>query len=143
MKIIFFGGSFDPLHIGHLAIAESSLNNCDFFLFIPAKQSPHKSSLPVVSDLHRIKMLELIASNLSNTKVDIFELQRESPSLTWITIQHLKSKYQNASITMAIGGDILDRIESWYKFDKIIRDISFLCFSRNNSYQDKHKGLNI
>ena len=68
------GGSFDPLHIGHLAIAESSLNNCDFFLFIPAKQSPHKSSLPVVSDLHRIKMLELIVSNLSNTNKFSFNM---------------------------------------------------------------------
>ena len=112
MKIIFFGGSFDPLHIGHLTIAETSLKNCDFFLFIPAKQSPHKSSLPVISDFHRIKMLELIASSLSNTKVDTFELQRGSPSLTWETIQHLKSKYKNVSITMAIGEDILDRIES-------------------------------
>ncbi len=143
MKIIFFGGSFDPLHIGHFAIAKKSLENCDHFIFFPAKQSPHKCSSPIVSDLHRITMLQLIANTLNNAEVDTFELQGKSPSLTWITIQYLKSRYKDASITMAIGEDILDNIKSWYRIDAISRDIAFLCFSRDLSLHSKDKGLNI
>ena len=90
MKIIFIGGTFDPPHLGHRAIAEKLLNKCEKLIFFPAKKSPHKFHNPIAKISDRIKMLELLCSNLSNVEIDRYELINDAPSYTINTIKYLK-----------------------------------------------------
>lgn len=136
MKITIFGGSFDPPHLGHLAIAEKTLKSSDHLIFIPAKQSPHKADKPVATDLQRITMLKLMIENIKNTEIDTFELDNNSPSYTWHTVQHIKTKFQDSTITMVIGDDLVSRLHTWYKIDELSQGISFLCFPRNDNNQN-------
>ena len=141
MKITIFGGSFDPPHLGHQSIAKKSLEISDHLIFIPAKQSPHKSTKPIAMETHRVNMLKLMIEKIKNTEIDTYELENNSPSYTWHTVQHIKAKFQDSTITMVIGGDLVSKLHTWNKIDELSQGNSFLCFPRgdnNQNYSDEY-----
>ena len=90
MNICFLGGSFDPPHLGHLAIAIECLEKYNKFIFVPSKQSPHKSYPTYFDSKHRLKMLNILSSNYENIEVEPFELESTSQiSYTIDTIRYL------------------------------------------------------
>jgi len=142
MKICFLGGTFDPPHIGHLKIALECLKQCDKFIFIPSKQSPHKISQPYFSSHHRLAMLNMLASNYDNIAVDPFEINSiDEISYTINTVRYLTEKYNNEDICMVVGSDLISNIESWKKWNEINDKVSVICFSRigyeDVSFKDK------
>ncbi len=130
MKITIFGGSFDPPHLGHLAIAKKSLETSNHLVFIPAKQSPHKKNKPAASEIQRMKMLILMTEKLENTQICNFEIDQNYSSYTWITVQKIKSEFQGSAIEVVIGSDLLPELNNWYNADKLFNEVSFICFQR-------------
>ena len=143
MKITIFGGSFDPPHLGHHSIAKNSLEFSDHFIFIPVKQSPHKFTKPIATETHRMNMLKLMIENIKNTEIDTFELENNSPSYTWHTVQHIKAKFQDSTIIMVIGGDLVSKLHTWHNIDELSLEISFLCFPRDDNNQNYSENFDI
>jgi len=131
MKIYFLGGTFDPPHIAHLNIALESLKQCQKFIFIPSKQSPHKKKRPYFKAIHRLKMLEILISEYQNIEIDDFEINSTNKiSYTIDTIRYLIKKYSDASLYMVVGSDLISDIKSWKEWDEIQKKVKIICFER-------------
>ena len=131
MKIYFLGGTFDPPHIAHLNIALESLKQCQKFIFIPSKQSPHKEEKPYFEAAHRLEMLKILISGHQNIEIDKFEINSTNKiSYTIHTVRYLIEKYKDASLHMIIGSDLINDIKSWKDWDEIQKRVKIICFKR-------------
>ena len=138
MRVFFYGGTFDPPHIGHKLIVEYCLDKCDKLILIPNKKSPDKLSNPVASYAQRKDMLKLL---FNNKKIVISDFEGDSDKInyTYLTIKHLKKSYKNSVLTMVIGNDQLVNLKKWKNFDFILNEVKILCFNRLLSDDDKSK----
>ena len=132
MKTLFFGGTFDPPHIGHEKIVEFCLGVCDKLVILPNEKSPHKQYTAKASSMHRFNMLNLLFDN-EKVIIDEYELNSKETNYTYLTIKYLKEKYSN-DLTMVIGYDQLINLKNWYNYKNIIEEVSILCFNRYDSY---------
>jgi nicotinate-nucleotide adenylyltransferase len=133
MKIGIFGGSFNPIHIGHMIIAENfySQLQLDKVLFIPTSISPFKTDqIKEISDEVRLDMVKNAIKNDSRFGVDDYEIICGNVSYTYNTILYLKQKYQQSELYLLIGYDNLKDIDKWYEFDKLCQLVTFCVSSR-------------
>ena len=143
MKIFFFGGTFDPPHLGHLEIAKYCCNSCDKFLIIPNQQSPHKINTPLAKAVDRIRMVEIMIKLLPKTELEMYEVSSRKKNFTINTVNYLKKKYPGDDLTMVIGADQLLNLNKWYMVDELFTKIKSICFYRENfiiskySYENK------
>jgi len=138
MRVFFYGGTFDPPHIGHKLIVEYCLDKCDKLILIPNKKSPDKLSNPVASYAQRKDMLKLLFNN-KKIVISDFESDSDKINYTYLTIKHLKKSYKNSVLTMVIGNDQLVNLKKWKNFDFILNEVKILCFNRLLSDDDKSK----
>lgn len=132
-QIALFGGSFDPVHEGHLEIATKAVDqlNLDQLIFLPCRQSPLKDRPPGASDEDRLTMLRLVAPLVPGASVDDFELRRPPPSYSWETVAHFKSRLpEGTRIYLLIGEDQWDRLGEWRKVDFLRRHVIFIVVGR-------------
>ena len=131
MNICFLGGSFDPPHLGHLAIAKECLKKFDKFIFLPSKQSPHKPASPFFDSKHRLKMLEIITSDLENIEIEQFEIKSSSKvSFTIDSVEYLTKKYHKCNLYMIVGSDLVNNLSNWKDWNKIKEKVNVICFKR-------------
>lgn len=131
-RVACFGGTFDPVHSGHLelarrAIAAAALDQLRFF---PCRQSPHKTSGPQASDEARARMLELAMSGLDGAVVDRFELQGPTPSYSYRTARHVRRLFPAADLFWIVGLDQWQALPTWTHADELAAALTFLVFSR-------------
>ena len=121
-RIAFYGGSFDPPHIGHLTIARklSDLFVLDEFTFIPAFHAPHKKDKKPTSAFHRFAMLSLATANESKIKVSTVELDAPEKPFTYETQTKLKNDWPDAEIFFVIGADSWAEIDTWREWKKVL-----------------------
>ena len=143
MNIFFYGGTFDPPHIGHYNIVKYCLEFCEKFIIIPTKQSPHKASKPEVKNKHRINMLNYLFEDFTKINIDPFELESEHINYTFLTINYLKNKFTNCNLTMVIGYDQLLKLEQWKNYKQILNDVNILCFNRKINDKLKYSNKKI
>ena len=129
MKIFFYGGTFDPPHIGHKKIIEALLPRCDKMIIFPAKKSPFKKVYPIASNIHRINMLNLLFEN-NKVSIDNYEIISKNLNYTYLTIDYLEKKYPNCSFTMIIGKDQIASLSKWHNFSIFNKKINIICFNR-------------
>lgn len=122
-KIGIFGGSFDPIHWGHLNMAISLMEACalDQVLFVPAGLSPFKEKTPpAVSGKHRLHMIELAIRGVKSFAALDWEIEKEGPSYTIDTVRRL-SKDPDLQLHLLIGDDHLATFHRWKEADELIR----------------------
>ena len=136
MRVFFYGGTFDPPHIGHKMIVEYCLDKCDKLILIPNKKSPDKLSNPVATYAQRKDMLKLLFNN-NKILISDFEHNSDKINYTYLTIKHLKKSYENSVLTMVIGNDQLVNLKKWKNFEFILNEVKILCFNRLLPYDDK------
>ena len=122
-KIALFGGTFDPVHLGHTAVAEAArgLIGADKIIFIPARRSPLKDSLPRASDDDRLAMLTLAIAGNEKFQLDDYELKKTKPSYTLNTIRHFWSLFgSDNSLYWLVGADSVDELPHWYRVVELI-----------------------
>lgn len=114
-KIGILGGSFDPIHNGHLAIAEAAYREfgLDEVWFIPAGHSPNKSENDMTSPELRAKMTELAIEPYPYFKISKMEIESNQTSYTYVTLTKLKDAYPDATFYFIMGADSLDYFERW------------------------------
>jgi len=122
-RIALFGGTFDPIHIGHTTVASDTAKqtNAERLIFVPAKRSPLKGFLPRANDRDRLEMIALAIADEENFEVSDFELKKPAPSYTLETVKAFQFEYgRQASIYWLIGADTVDDLVHWYKIDELI-----------------------
>lgn len=115
MRLGIFGGSFDPVHYGHLILAETCREHLalDRVLLIPAATSPLKLHGPRASAAHRVEMLRLAIGGTSHLVVDTCELDRGGVSYTLDTVQSILTRDRPSSLHLLIGADSVSALSAW------------------------------
>ncbi len=132
MKIGLMGGSFDPVHAGHLRAAEeiSERLALDEVVFIPTLVSPHKSAETMAAPSHRLNMLNLSAKRNSRFKVSDMELHREPPSYTIDTLRALKQSDPENGYYFIMGCELFAEIDAWKDSAELFNYSSFVVLRR-------------
>ena len=133
MRIGLFGGTFDPIHIGHLRAATEVKQgfNLDRIVFIPAALPPHKTPEAVADATDRLKMVELAVSGHSGFTVSDVELKRSGPSYSIDTIEHFKrSTPKDSGIFFITGLDAFLEIDTWKSHTELLRQVAFIVIAR-------------
>lgn len=125
-----FGGTFDPIHFGHLITAQSLLEKrkLDKIIFIPAYISPHKIKYDYSAPEHRYKMTEIAISSNPSFDISSFEIDRDDISYTFNTLVELSAQYE--SMELIIGFDNLVNFDTWYKADEILKIAKLVVLKR-------------
>lgn len=134
MRIALFGGSFDPVHHGHLLLAQDALEQLqlDRVIFIPAGVNPHKlHAAPKAEPLHRLRMLQAAVAGEDRLEVDPVELQREGPSYTVDTAEAMQERWPEARLFMLLGEDNLQKLHTWHRIERLNQLVEFVCFGRS------------
>jgi nicotinate-nucleotide adenylyltransferase len=121
-RIGVFGGTFDPIHLGHLIIASElqSAAKLDRVLFVPAGRPPHKLDQHLSNDADRLEMLRLAVENVPGFEVNTVDLDRHGPSFTTDTLRILHGEIPDADLVFMMGEDSLRDFLTWKEPDKIV-----------------------
>lgn len=120
-RIGIYGGTFDPIHFGHLLLAETSRETLglDRIFFVPAKRPPHKPGKRLSPDEDRLAMLRLALRGNRAFGVDTFELEQDQISFTVHTVEYFHDKYPDAELFLLMGEDMLRIFPNWYEPQRI------------------------
>lgn len=132
MKIGIMGGTFDPIHLGHLATAESvrEIFALDEILFIPAARPPHKLGKKVTDERHRLKMTKLATQSNKFFRVSDMELKRTGLSYTLDTVNELQKIFGAAELFFIIGADSLADLSKWHAARELVEKCHFIATTR-------------
>ncbi|MGI8603607.1 MAG: nicotinate (nicotinamide) nucleotide adenylyltransferase [Verrucomicrobiales bacterium] len=134
-SVCLFGGSFDPVHCGHVALAEAAYQRLglDSIVFVPCRQSPFKVRCPIASAEERVAMLRLAVENLPWALVSTCELERQGPSFAWETAQHFAGLLPPGTrIFWLLGADQWVSVDRWARPDLLKQLLSFVVFPRGD-----------
>jgi len=122
-RIGVFGGTFDPIHSGHLLIAREMADALDLnrVLFVLAARPPHKVGQAITEDRHRLNMLRLAHVDQPNFEISEIELRRPEKSFTADTLEKLAEKLAPASLVFLMGEDSLRDLPNWHEPERIVR----------------------
>ncbi len=138
-RIGILGGTFDPVHYGHLVIAEEvrAVLELDEMVFVPAGQPPHKQGEAITPARHRLAMLELaIASNPAFT-ISLVDMDRPGPSYTVDMLRLLHERWiEPVAIYFVIGWDSLEEFPTWYDPAGILEQLTYLVAVHRPGYQN-------
>jgi len=143
-RIGIFGGTFDPPHKGHIAIAEAAMKqlSLDTIFFIPAYLPPHKLQHYSMTAKHRLTMLKLAVDRNKDFKVSTIELQRRGISYTVDTLKDFRSHFPYADLILIIGADNLEQFQSW-RSPKTILQIASIAVYKRWGFNQSLKNQNI
>ncbi len=126
-----YGGTFDPIHKGHIALAEHAVRECgiDKLIFMPAYVSPFKQNRKTAPGRDRAAMIESILGYNKAFCLSRYELGKEGPSYTYDTVMHWK-QLLNAKISFILGFDSIIEIDTWYRGEEILKEVSLITARR-------------
>jgi nicotinate-nucleotide adenylyltransferase len=129
------GGAFDPVHRGHLALAEDILEamKLDGVLFVPSFNPPRKQASCVASFDDRVTMIGLAIAGLK--EFQLCEIERESnrPGYSLLTVRAVKRRYPDANLRFIVGADLLSELHGWYEADSLVKEIHIVAGLRPGS----------
>lgn len=132
MKIGLYFGSFNPIHTGHLIIAEHVLNYSDIerVWFVISPQNPLKPSNTLLGEYDRLHLVNLAIQNSNRLKAVDVEFRLPKPSYTITTLAYLTEKYPEDEFTVILGSDSFNNLPKWRNYERLIMDYSFLIYLR-------------
>lgn len=142
MNIGIFGGTFNPVHKGHVSALKKILSavSLDRVLVLPDRIPPHKSAERLVSGSDRLEMCRIAFSGIENTEISDWELKNEGKSYSVITLRHFHEVFPEDKLYFIMGSDMLASFESWYRYEEILTLCSLICVSRSQEDTDKLEG---
>ena len=138
-RVGLFGGSFDPIHLGHLILAEAAMEELqlDRIIFIPAGVSPFKTDRPPgASSEQRLSMVREAIKEEPRFSVDERELLREGPSYTIETVRSLLGDHPGVRFIYLIGADNLADLHKWHEIEELKNLVDFALLDRGNAILD-------
>ena len=133
MKIGIYGGSFDPVHVGHVnaALTFKEELSLDKIIVIPAYQPPHKKGLAMTPSEHRMNMCNLAFGKLEGFEVSDIEILRADEGYMADTVAQIREIYPDDELYLLIGGDMLLYFRKWYAWSKITDEAVLAVAARN------------
>jgi len=140
-RIGLFGGTFNPVHSGHLKAAEIVQKRflLDKILFIPSYTPPHKDTAEIASPSHRLKMVEIALRGFSHFIPSSIEIDAEEKSYSIITINRIKKLYPKSWIFFILGIDAFLEVDTWKDYEQLLEQCFFVVMSRPGYLLDEAK----
>jgi nicotinate-nucleotide adenylyltransferase len=131
-RIGVFGGSFDPVHMGHLTIAQDAVEQLELnrLIFVPAAVPPHKQGKTLVEGRHRFEMLQLATEANLSFEVSDMELQRGGISYTFDTMNQIQFEHPGAELFFIVGLDSLVELHLWKNIEQLLELCTVVPFAR-------------
>ena len=131
-RIILFGGTFDPVHLGHIKVAEYAMTHicAQSIVFVPARRSPHKNCFPVATGQQRVDMIRLAIQGKGGFEVSDCELNRDEPSYTIDTVRSFGEKHGGqAKLYWLVGADAVAELAKWHQIEQLVDEceLSVMC----------------
>ena len=135
MNIGLFGGSFNPIHNGHVRLAKSLLQEAalDEVWFLVSPQNPFKQDQQLLDDDKRLQLVRLALKEEPQLMASDFEFHLPKPSYTWNTLQALEQEYPERKFTLLIGGDNWEAFDKWYRYEDILKRYPIIVYPRKGS----------
>lgn len=135
MNIGLFGGSFNPIHNGHVRLAKSLLQEAalDEVWFLVSPQNPFKQDQQLLDDDKRLQLVRLALKEEPQLMASDFEFHLPKPSYTWNTLQALEQEYPERKFTLLIGGDNWEAFDKWYRYEDILKRYPIIVYPREGS----------
>lgn len=137
MKIGLYGGTFDPIHIGHLIVLENTLNfmGLDKIIVLPSSNPPHKQNKKKTDTSIRVEMVKAAIEDNPKLELSTFEANDDSVIYTHQTLDYFKNKYPEHEFYYIMGEDSFMTIDSWRNYEKILND-HLIVFARTSIEKD-------
>lgn len=131
-SIGIFGGTFNPIHMGHVRLVEEVAKAIDFdkIIVMPDRIPPHKQAEGLVSGEDRLQMCAIAFEGMDNIEVSDWELRQSGKSYTVFTLEHFKELYPNDTLWLIMGSDMLLYFDNWYRYEDILKLANIVCISR-------------
>jgi nicotinate-nucleotide adenylyltransferase len=135
MRFALFGGTFDPIHHGHLLVARDALEQLalDRVIFIPAGLSPHKLDVAPSAAVVRREMVAAAITDEPGFAIDDSELRQDGPSYTIDTVERIRAAHSDAKLFYLIGEDNLGKLPTWHRYADLNRLVEFVVFARGEN----------
>jgi nicotinate-nucleotide adenylyltransferase len=132
VKVGLLGGSFDPIHLGHLVLAEEARERLGLarVLFVPNRLPPHKTGREMASPADRLEMVRLAIAGNPAFEVCEIELWRDGPSYSIDTVRQLRAEHEDWDVHFLIGADSLPELPTWYRAAELAALCKFVAASR-------------
>ena len=132
-RVCLFGGTFDPIHLGHTHIAEAAVEamRLDLVVFLPCKQSPHKTGQHHAEEHHRLNMCQLATEKTPWARVDDHDLTI-TPSYSWITAEAMHTRFPDARLFWLMGTDQWQALPHWNRPEHLASLVEFIVFARGD-----------
>lgn len=133
-----FGGSFNPIHNGHIALARQILEKggLDEIWFMVSPQNPLKPADTLADDHYRLSLVKAALEGEARLKACDYEFQMPRPSYTYDTLMALRRDYPDREFTLIMGGDNWERFHRWYKWEDILRQFRIIIYPRQGAAID-------
>ena len=137
MRIGIFGGAFNPIHNGHMSIADNyfRLLHLDKLIFIPTACPPHKTSQYLAPERDRVNMISLAIGDKSGFEISLIEFDRQGKSYTYDTLLELKKVYPDDELFLIVGADQLLSFHTWYRYKEILEMVTLCTGAREAESQ--------
>lgn len=133
MKIAVFGGSFDPVHIGHKAVVDTALKNLDIdkLIVVPTFLNPFKDKF-FFEPKDRFNLLQKVFSSYEKVELSDYEINKQKPCYSYDTVVYLSKLYVTSKVYFIIGEDNLQSLHKWHKIDELKSVVEFVVAKRSN-----------
>lgn len=134
MEIGLYFGSFNPIHVGHLVIANYLLefSPIDELWFVISPQNPLKEKNSLLDDYQRLRMVELAIEDIPHLRASSIEFNLPQPSYTVNTLAHLADKYPQHTFSIIMGGDNIQNFSKWKNYQRILENYTIYVYQRPN-----------
>ena len=145
MKVGLYFGSFNPIHIGHLIIANHIVNTTtlDKIWFVISPQNPFKSASSLLNEYHRLHMVNAAIDGEAKLKASNVEFKLPKPSYTIDTLTYLTEKYPQHKFSILLGSDSFQNLDKWKNYQTLIKNYSFYIYKRPGIEITETFGANI
>ena len=133
LRIGILGGTFDPVHIGHMAIAQKALEKCrlDKVIFVPSALPPHKKIARLASSRDRYQMVALAIQSNPRFEISDYEIKKGGKSYSVDTVRHFQEVFPpGTKLFFIIGEDNVDTLETWKEIGRIVEIVTFIVVNR-------------